>query len=96
MTLELAYNNDILDFKKQLEDLATIYSVTIRTYNESHYLEKKKAYRLKGSYSARLVPFVISKDNNHEIPFYSESNECTLDNISEILNRYCNVESTCN
>lgn len=30
MTLELAYNNDILDFKKQLEDLATIYSVTIK------------------------------------------------------------------
>ena len=42
MTLELAYNNDILDFKKQLEDLATIYSVTIKTYNESHYLEKRK------------------------------------------------------
>ena len=39
---------------------------------------------------------IIFKDNNHEIPFYSESNECTLDNISEILNRYCNVKSTCN
>ena len=96
MTLELAYNNDILDFKKQLEDLATIYSVTIKAYNESHYLEKKKAYRLKGGYSARLVPFALFKDDNHEIPFYSESNECTLDNISEILNRYCNVKSTCN
>ena len=96
MTLELAYNNDILDFKNQLEALAAIYSVTIKAYIESHYLEQMKAYRLKGSYSARLVPFVIFKDNNHEIPFYSESNECTLDNISEILNRYCNVESTCN
>lgn len=96
MTIELAYNNDILDFKKQLEDLASNYSVTVKAYNESHYLEKKKAYRLKGCYSARLVPFVLFKDNNHEIPFYSESNECTLDNISEILNRYCNVESTCN
>ena len=96
MTLELAYNNDILDFKKQLENLATIYSVTIKAYNESHYLEKKKAYRLKGGYSARLTPFALFKDNNHEIPFYSESNECTLDNISEILNRYCNVKSTYN
>lgn len=94
MTIELAYNNSILDFKKQLEDLATNYSVTIKAYNESHYLEKK-AYRLKGGYSARLIPFVLFKDNNHEIPFYSESNECTLDNISEILNRYCNVKSTC-
>lgn len=96
MTIELAYNNDILDFKKQLENLATNYSVTIKAYNESHYLEKKKAYRLKGGYSARLIPFVLFKDDNHEIPFYSESNECTLDNISEILNRYCNVESICN
>ena len=90
MTLELAYNNDILDFKRQLEDLAAIYSVTIKAYNEWHYKEKQKAYKLKGGYSARMTPFALFRDNTHTIPFYSESDDCTIDNIKEILNHYCN------
>ena len=97
MTLELAFNNNCLDFKNKLDIIVKEFPlITYNAYNESYYKDKNKAYKLKGGFSARLAPFAVFKDNNHEIPFYSESNECTLDNISEILNRYYNVKSTCN
>lgn len=89
--LEITFNNDCLDFRSEIANLVTNYpNLIFHTYNESHYKEKKKAYKLKGGYSARLTPFALFKDNTHTIPFYSESNDCTLDNIKEILNRYCN------
>lgn len=91
MILELAFNNNCLDLKKQIDNLVQSFiNLEYKAYNESHYKEKKKAYKLKGGYSARLTPFALYKDDIHVIPFYSESNDCNLDNIKEILNRYCN------
>lgn len=91
MILEIAFNDNCLDFKKQVDALVEEFPVLeYGAYNESHYKEKKKAYKLKGGYSARETPFALYRDNTHTIPFYSESNDCTLDNIKEILNRYCN------
>ena len=88
MVLELSYTDS--NFKKQVEDLVTKYpKLTFNAYDESHFQEKKKAFKLKGGYSARLSPFAVFKDAKHTIPFYSESHDCTIDNISEILNRYC-------
>ena len=90
-TLEITFNNNCLDFRSKIASLVTDHSNLIfHAYNESHYKEKKKAYKLKGGYSARLTPFALYKDDIHTIPFYSESNDCTVDNIKEILNRYCN------
>lgn len=90
-TLEITFNSVCEDFRSKIANLVTNYpNLTFYAYNESHYKEKKKAYKLKGGYSARETPFALFKDNVHTIPFYSESNDCTLDNIKEILNRYCN------
>lgn len=91
MVLELAYNDECQKFKEQLDHLVQDYpELFYHAYSESHYKEKKKAYKLKGGFSARMTPFVLFKDNEHTIPFYSESNDCQLDKIKEILNRYCN------
>jgi hypothetical protein len=90
MTLELAFNEDCLDFKKQLDSLTKQFpTISYSSYDENHYSDKKKAYKLKGGYSARMTPFALFKDDTHVIPFYSESDDCNLDNIKEILNRYC-------
>ena len=52
--------------------------------------ERKKAFGLKGSFSARLSPFAVlyNSENNPVRAFYSEVNECTLDNIINNLNKY--------
>lgn len=90
-TLEITFNDDCEDFKSKIANLVTNYpNLIFHAYNEWHYKEKKKAYKLKGGYSARMAPFALFKDNTHTIPFYSESDDCTVDNIKEILNRYCN------
>lgn len=89
MTLELAFNNNCLDFKNKLDIIVKEFPLIIyNAYNESYYKDKNKAYKLKGGFSARLAPFAVFKDDKHTIPFYSESGDCNLSNIKEILNRY--------
>lgn len=90
-TLEITFNNDCEDFKSKIVDLVANYpNLVFHAYNEWHYKEKQKAYKLKGGYSARMTPFALFRDNTHTIHFYSESDDCTIDNIKEILNHYCN------
>ena len=90
-TLEITFNNDCEDFKSKIVDLVANYpNLVFHAYNEWHYKEKQKAYKLKGGYSARMTPFALFRDNTHTIPFYSESGDCTIDNIKENLNHYCN------
>lgn len=89
MTLELAFNEE--SFRSKVALLVTDYpNLEFHAYDETHYKEKKKAYKLKGGYSARKTPFALFKDDKHVVPFYSESGDCTIDKIKEILNRYCN------
>ena len=90
-TLEITFNNDCEDFKSKIVDLVANYpNLVFHAYNEWHYKEKQKAYKLKGGYSARMTPFALFRDNTHTIPFYFELDDCTVDNIKEILNHYCN------
>ena len=90
-TLEITFNNDCEDFKSKIVDLVANYpNLVFHAYNEWHYKEKQKAYKLKGGYSARMTPFALFRDNTHPIPFYSASVDYTIDNIKEILNHYCN------
>ena len=52
--------------------------------------ESKKAFKVKGSYSARKNPFVVLT-NYEKIPikaFYSEAEECVLDNIEKYLDSF--------
>ena len=91
-TLEITFNNDCEDFKSKIVDLVANYpNLVFHAYNEWHYKEKQKAYKLKGGYSARMTPFALFRDNTHTIPFYSESDDYTIVNIKAILNHYCTV-----
>ena len=48
--------------------------------------ERKKGYKIKGSFSARLNPFIGVYNNDKPVKgFYSEANECTIDNITKYL-----------
>lgn len=88
-TLEMTYSDNCLDFKKDLVKTMENYShVGFVFHNETNYKEKSAAYKFKGAYSAKKCPFVVYKDRKHTVPFYSEDNSCTIDNIVEILERY--------
>lgn len=82
MVIKLAYNNDcenlFYDLTKALPE-----NVSLEAYNESLYKERKKAFKIKGGFSARATPFaVLYNDENKAIKaFYSEDSSCTLDNI---------------
>ena len=58
--------------------------------HENILKERKKAFKVKGSYSARKNPFVVLT-NYEKIPikaFYSEAEECVLDNIEKYLDSF--------
>ena len=56
--------------------------ITLIAYSENKRLERKKAFALKGSWSARETPFALLRDDDMELKaFYSEDNSCTIDNI---------------
>lgn len=71
--------------------------------HENMLKERKKAFKLKGCFGARQNPFVVFFDpeNNPVKAFYSEANECTIDNIKNTLDSFIlyktkNNESTSN
>ena len=79
MELIIAYNEDsfLEELKENLPDF-----VTLTAYSENKRLERKKAFALKGSWSARKTPFALLRNDNIDLKvFYSEDNSCTIDNI---------------
>lgn len=90
MILKVIYNEDSLPFKNKLvSHLWENYpKIGVETYDENHFKEKKKAIMIKASCGTRLAPFVAVYDNNKELikAFYSETKDCTFDNIVEYLN----------
>ena len=58
--------------------------------HENILKERKKAFKVKGGYSARKSPFAIlcDMDKNPVKAFYTEANECTLDNIEKTLDSF--------
>ena len=57
------------------------------SFNTEFFKDRKKAFKLKGSCSAKLNPFcAIYKDDNTLIKaFYSEAKECTFNNIKTFI-----------
>lgn len=72
-----------------LKDLQEQLDIKITAYSEKVYSEKKKAYALKSSWSARITPFALLSDDSVPIKaFYSEAGECTPNNIITFVTKY--------
>lgn len=88
-TLSIAYNNDSKEFFQAISELLTnnYPQVTLSGYNENAFKSRNKAFKLKGGWSARKTPFVLITDeeDNPIKAFYSEAEECTIDNIKFYL-----------
>lgn len=82
MKLTLVYNQE--DFKNQVESIAKQYNIEVDAFKD----KSAKALKIKGYYGAKILPFCVIKDKDIEIPFYSDNNDCTIEHIDEVLNRY--------
>lgn len=82
MQLILIYDSE--DFKKQIEDIAKKYNIACDLFKD----KSTKAIKIKGHYGTRVLPFCIFKNKEIEIPFYSDNNDCTIEHIDEVINRY--------
>ena len=99
MILTICYNDSCESFENVLHQLIeeNFSNITVISYNESFYDEKKKAFKIIGGYSARMTPFVLltEDDKKYIKVFYSEDNSCTIDNIIKFI-KSINNESTSN
>lgn len=82
MQLILIYDSE--DFKKQIEDIAKKYNIACDLFKD----KSTKAIKIKGHYGTRVLPFCVFKNKEIEIPFYSDNNDCTIEHIDEVINRY--------
>ncbi len=82
MNLILIYNQT--DFKNQVESIAKLYNIEVDAFKD----KSTKALKIKGYYGAKILPFCVIKDKDIEIPFYSDNNDCAIEHIDEVLNRY--------
>ncbi len=85
LVLYICYNEACKGFPNKIQE--SIPELEVISYNESHYAEKKKAYKIKGGYSARMTPFMLllGKDKSFKKAFYSEDNGCTLEKLQQWL-----------
>lgn len=96
--LEVAYDDKSLKF---FSDLRYIIEekyplVHLEGYNESSVKYQKKAFALKGHWAAKKTPFAIMC-NYDGIPikgFYSEVNECNIDNILDCVDSFITYKTT--
>lgn len=87
MTLYVCYNDSCTKFPNAVKETCKPHNIEVITYNENHYAEKRKAYKIKGGYSARMTPFmlVLGENRSFKKAFYSEDNGCTIEKLSEWL-----------
>ena len=91
MILKVVYDDNSQILIDKLKSILSNYPlIELESYHEGLFKERKKAFGLKGSFSARLSPFAVlyNSENNPIKAFYSEVNECTLDNIIDNINKY--------
>lgn len=92
ISVMVAYDENSIPFFTQLKTLITekFPEVEIIGYREDSLKERKKAFGVKGSWAARVTPFAVMCDyeKNPLKAFYSEVQECTVDNIEFYLDSY--------
>ena len=98
--LEVAYDDNSLKFFSDLRHIIEekYPLVHLEGYNESSIKYQKKAFALKGHWAAKKTPFAIMCDaeGNPIIGFYSEVNECKVDNILKHLDSFITYKTTKN
>lgn len=87
MILEISYNDDSQELVKQLEkELTRFKDIEFKSYHEELFKERNKSFKLKGAYGTRLCPFaLLTIDGKPVKAFYSELNQCTVENIINSL-----------
>lgn len=97
MTLKVAYNDNSTSLVKKLEEvIPSKYAfVKLEAYQEELFKERKKAFKLKGGFSARKSPFAVLTDEDNKVvkAFYSESEDCNYENIINTLNEFIPYEN---
>ncbi len=86
LILYVCYNDASKELPIQIQDKYP--ELKVISYDETHYAEKRKAYKIKGGYSARMTPFMLllGDDKSYKKAFYSEDNNCTIENLEQCLN----------
>ena len=92
LTLTTVYDDTSEKFFANLVELVKrkYLFVELIGLHENILKERKKAFKVKGGYSARKSPFAVlyNMDKNPVKAFYTEANECTVDNIEKTLDSY--------
>lgn len=92
-SLSIAFDENSQNFYKEMVDLIKDYTnVDMVAYHEGLLKERRKAFMLKGGYSARKTPFAVVF-NLDRVPlkaFYTETDECTVENIKNYLDSLIN------
>lgn len=93
MIVKLVFNDEELD--NQLSNYLKDKNITYVSYNLKYGHDRRKAFKVKGSCSAKADPFCVVYDDNESIckAFYSEVNQCTFDNIKTYLDEIGNQEN---
>lgn len=87
MIVKLVHDNN-LDLAKDFQSICNEFTVESEVYDMRYTTDKKKGFKVKGAFSARLDPFigVYNSDNQPIKGFYSEAEECSIDNLYNYLN----------
>ena len=83
-----SYNSDYHgNFIKDLNELLLNYPNIKATFQDSKYSDtRKKAFQIKNKFGAVIDPFIgIKIDDEFKKGFYSEANECNINNIKNYL-----------
>lgn len=88
MLLKIVYNSETdYQFFKNLASFLAERSIDYEEYDVRYIKDKKKAFKVKGAFSARIDPFIgIYQDDKPIKGFYSEANECNYDNVIKWIN----------
>lgn len=86
MVIRIVYNSEIHSIKDIIDELNQRH-IKYELFDNNYSKDKKKGYKIKGAFSARLDPFMgVYDDNGNPIKgFYSEASECNLANLIKYL-----------
>lgn len=88
ISLSVAYNDATSEFFRTLSEMMEkdYPQITFVGHNENTRKGRTKSFKLKGGWSARMNPFaLISIEDKPVKVFYTEAEECTVDNIKLYL-----------
>lgn len=89
LTFKYVYDSQRPDAFKDALSTMNGYVFNFETYDVNHYKERKKAFKIKGSCSARENPFLAVYDGDKLIKaFYTEAGECNVPYIRKWLFGY--------